>query len=67
MLFKLATPIEGGRELTASIGISIYPDDGKDFSELYKKADKALFKAKGEGKNRYVFYSDDIDDHPYLN
>ena len=67
LLFKLATPIKGDRELTASIGISIYPDDGKDFSELYKKADKALFKAKGEGKNRYVFYSDDIDDHPYLN
>lgn len=40
----------------ASIGISMYPKDGANFEELLKTADIAMYKAKQQGKNRYVFF-----------
>lgn len=43
---------------TASIGGAVYPNDAKDFNSLYKAADKAVYKAKKEGKNRVAFYGD---------
>lgn len=43
---------------TASIGVAIYPHDGKNFEELYKAADKALYKAKKNGKNQLAFCDD---------
>lgn len=48
-----------GHEITisASVGISIYPSDGKDIPTLLKKADVAMYKVKEEGKNNYRFYS----------
>ncbi|ABB75333.1 diguanylate cyclase with PAS/PAC sensor [Nitrosospira multiformis ATCC 25196] len=39
--------------LGASIGISIYPDSGKDTSSLLRSADEAMYSAKGQGRNRY--------------
>ena len=39
--------------LTASIGISIYPDSGKDANNLLRRADEAMYSAKGQGRNRY--------------
>ena len=46
--------------VTASIGISIYPRDGEDEQTLMKNADMAMYFAKEEGKNNYQFYSKDI-------
>ncbi len=43
-----------------SIGISIYPDDGINSDELIRNADISMYKAKEKGKNRYVFYEDDM-------
>ena len=43
--------------VTASIGISIYPEDGRDFSELLKNADTALYDAKDAGRNSMRFFS----------
>jgi len=37
---------------TSSLGLAFYPDDGKNFLDLMKKADALLYKAKREGKNR---------------
>jgi len=37
---------------TASIGISVFPDDGVDIDSLIESADKALYKAKESGRNR---------------
>ena len=42
--------------ISCSIGISMYPNDGRDFSSLYQNADQALYQAKQEGKNRYSLY-----------
>ncbi|PKN83845.1 MAG: diguanylate cyclase, partial [Deltaproteobacteria bacterium HGW-Deltaproteobacteria-1] len=49
--------------VTASVGISMYPKDGKDEQVLMKTADKAMYFAKEEGKNNYQFYSEDMTSH----
>jgi diguanylate cyclase (GGDEF)-like protein len=43
--------------VTASIGISVFPDDAADASSLMKHADTAMYAAKQKGKNAYAFYS----------
>ena len=50
--------IKGGEEIkiSCSIGVSYYPEDGKDYETLYKKAEEALEKAKSLGKDRFVEY-----------
>lgn len=45
-----------GHALTASIGISLCPQDGKEFMELLEKADRALYRSKDGGKNQIYFY-----------
>ena len=40
-------------QIGASIGVSIYPDNGDDTEILLKKADDAMYLAKKEGKNDY--------------
>jgi diguanylate cyclase (GGDEF)-like protein len=51
-----------GHELfiTISIGISFYPDDGKDASTLLKNAGAALERAKEQGGDNYQFYTGDM-------
>jgi len=44
----------------ASIGISIYPQDGSDIGSLLSNADSALYRAKEKGGNIYEFYSPDL-------
>jgi len=39
-----------------SIGISLYPQDGRDVTTLIKNADMALFEAKGRGRNTFHFF-----------
>lgn len=46
--------------VTASIGISLYPHDGDDPAILMKNADTALHRAKQQGGNGIVFYSDEM-------
>ncbi|AEG00778.1 EAL domain-containing protein [Methylomonas methanica] len=43
--------------VTASIGISIHPDDGKDSHTLLMNADTAMYLAKERGKNNFQFYT----------
>lgn len=43
-------------QVTTSIGISLYPQNGQDVQTLMKQADIAMYVAKGAGKNNYRFY-----------
>lgn len=43
--------------ISASIGISTYPEDSADMQGLLKNADIAMYRAKEQGKNNYQFYS----------
>lgn len=56
---KLSNPIIiNDKEIfcTLSIGVSVYPIDGKDMPILLKRADMAMYLAKVNGKNRYEFF-----------
>lgn len=44
--------------VTVSIGISVYPDDGRDLNTLIKNADTAMYHAKELGKNNFQFYTE---------
>lgn len=49
--------------LTASVGVAIYPDDGKSVAELLQAADMALSHAKKAGRNGYQFHTVGMNDH----
>lgn len=46
--------------VSCSIGISIYPDDGRDTTTLLRYADSAMYKSKQSGRNNYQFYTDEL-------
>jgi diguanylate cyclase (GGDEF)-like protein/PAS domain S-box-containing protein len=46
--------------LTASIGVSVYPNDGEDASALIQYADTAMYHAKQKGRNNSQFFKDDM-------
>ncbi|MFR2848972.1 MAG: diguanylate cyclase domain-containing protein [Hungatella hathewayi] len=48
-------------EISCSVGIAVYPDDGDDFHSLYHNADMALYQAKKQGKNQYVMMNSEDD------
>ena len=52
-----------GKEIvmTLSVGISVYPHDGKDTSALIKNADLALARANQQGRKNYQFYTEGMD------
>ena len=45
----------------ASVGVTVYPEDGETVEELLRKADTAMYTAKADGRARCVFFSDDMD------
>lgn len=49
-------------DLTASIGISVYPDDALEPISLMKNSDIAMYEAKRDGKNRYFLYNRNLID-----
>ena len=52
----------GGHDIavTASLGISLYPDDGQDGETLINSADYAMYQAKGTGDNAFQFFEPDM-------
>ncbi|PWK16397.1 bifunctional diguanylate cyclase/phosphodiesterase [Tumebacillus permanentifrigoris] len=49
--------------LTASIGISFYPDDGDEITELIKNADIAMHRAKQQGRNTWQLHTTAMNQH----
>ncbi|MGH8277949.1 MAG: putative bifunctional diguanylate cyclase/phosphodiesterase, partial [Gammaproteobacteria bacterium] len=63
ILEKVMEPILLGQteaNLSCSIGISLYPNDGKDVEVLLQNADSAMYKAKDHGRNNYQFFTPDM-------
>ena len=60
---KLAEPFEcdgHGFVVTPSIGIALYPQDGRDIEDLLVKADMAMYQAKDRGRNDHAFYGESM-------
>lgn len=61
MLTALSVPVSvGGHllELSASLGISIYPDDGEDIATLINRADNAMYQHKRDGPGNFRFQNE---------
>ncbi|GAB1049080.1 MAG: hypothetical protein SPiTSB_33730 [Shewanella algae] len=60
ILSSLAEPFKLGDEtafISASIGITLYPDDGQTVELLLKHADQAMYAAKDQGRNRFNYFT----------
>jgi predicted signal transduction protein with EAL and GGDEF domain len=65
MLEALAQPVQLDHHelsVSASVGIAMYPRDGVDGERLVKSADTAMYRAKELGRNRYTFFSPDMNE-----
>ena len=47
-------------QVTTSIGVAFSPNNGHEYEELFKKADFCLYVAKEKGRDRYVFFRDEM-------
>ncbi|MDP1633176.1 MAG: GGDEF domain-containing phosphodiesterase, partial [Gallionellaceae bacterium] len=62
----LAMPFSFGREaafVSASIGITLYPDDADNAENLLKNADQAMYVAKGNGRNCFSCFTGQMQEH----
>ncbi len=60
---SLALPANlGGRDyqMRASVGVTLFPDDGVDLEEVIRQADLAMYRAKSQGRGRAVFFERDM-------
>jgi len=63
LLSKVSAPWLHGHsefEVTCSIGVALYPDDGNDAATLLKHADSAMYRAKEHGRNNFQFFTEDL-------
>ncbi|MDE2599507.1 MAG: EAL domain-containing protein [Rhodocyclaceae bacterium] len=63
ILFSLTQPFTLGKEkayISASIGITLYPNDAKDIENLLKNADQAMYAAKEIGRNGYSWFTAEL-------
>lgn len=61
LLWKIAQPFGVADQqisITASIGVSVFPDNGNDFDTLFKSAEIALHRAQASGRDDFKFYSE---------
>ncbi|MDI1231227.1 MAG: EAL domain-containing protein [Methylobacter sp.] len=59
--FNTPAYIKGYRlKISTSVGISLFPQNGKDTDTLIKNADAAMYRAKKEGRNNFQYYSQEL-------
>lgn len=46
--------------VSASVGISVFPEDGRELEQLTRNADAAMYRAKEIGRNNYQFYTEEM-------
>ena len=69
LLDNIAKPCRiGGYDLniTGSVGIAMYPNDGSDLETLMRCADAAMFRAKRHGRNSYRFFKKEMEEKTAL-
>ena len=49
--------------LTGSMGVALYPEDGRDSDTLLRNADAAMYRAKRDGRNNVAFYTESLTQH----
>jgi diguanylate cyclase (GGDEF)-like protein/PAS domain S-box-containing protein len=60
IIARLVEPFHLGEEkvqISASVGITLYPDDGTELEQLLKNADQAMYVAKQQGRNRFSYFT----------
>jgi diguanylate cyclase (GGDEF)-like protein len=70
LISVLAAPIgldEHVIRLTASIGITLFPDDGEEATILLDRANSAMYRAKDDGMQSVVFYAEGVETARHLN
>ena len=63
LFHKISKPLpidDHSIQVASSMGISIFPKDGKDIQELLKSADTALYQAKEKGRNQFHYFSTEL-------
>lgn len=63
LIAQVSMPVfiaEHDLNITPSIGIALYPDDGKEFETLLKHADTAMYRVKNESRNNYSFFTEEM-------
>jgi len=67
VIAAIAEPIAVGADalayVSASVGISVYPDDGQDAAELVRNAEQAVYLAKGAGRGRFQYFTPALQQH----
>ncbi|WJG10897.1 EAL domain-containing protein [Aliiglaciecola sp. LCG003] len=63
LIREIKKPVKSGANIMdvgCSVGISVYPDNGKTAEELLQHADAAMYRAKHQGGNDYYYFSDSL-------
>ncbi len=61
LIREICKPVKSGANVIGvgcSVGISVYPDNGKTAEQLLQQADAAMYRAKHQGGNNYCYFSD---------
>ena len=65
-IFQQPISLEGhDLYVTASIGVSLFPDDGEDANTLVRNADAAMYRAKGNGRSQFHFYEQEMTEYAF--